>query len=99
MRNRIGRKGFTRTRSWLLSMGLHGLLLAAAALVLIDRLVPIEDEPSLHVTASKSAPPAIDIGRREEPRRMGIPKDDAVLRYREEPVLIHPEAGSSDHCE
>src|SRR5438477_10682705 len=85
---------------WLISAGIHAVLLLGASLYAIDKLVPVEDNEVAVVVAAKSTPV---INEPERPRdvfeRKGIPKDDQVSQPTDEPAIFCPEAKESDHNE
>src|SRR6185503_2951123 len=79
---------------WLISVGIHAVLILGAKLVAID-----EGEVAVVVTA-KSAPVVAEIERpRDVFERKGIPKDDQVAQPTDEPAIFFPEAKESDHNE
>ncbi|HXX92702.1 MAG TPA: hypothetical protein VEN81_03655, partial [Planctomycetota bacterium] len=84
---------------WLVSAGLHALLILGAALVYMERTMP-GDEGSVEVVLS--AAPARPVPELERPRdvfeRKGIPKDEPST-VADEPAIFFPEAKESDHNE
>src|SRR5262245_59407713 len=91
---------FSNAPWWLVSAGLHAVLILGATLVAIERLVAIDDgEVSVMVTSART-PVIEEIPRpRDLFERKGIPKDDQVSQPTEEPAIFFPEAKESDHNE
>jgi len=86
---------------WFISAALHAVLLLAAALVCIERLVPVDEGTLLiHVRAAAPllVPPTIE-GIRDVLVRKPLPTDDSQTPANDEPVLYFPEAAKSDHNE
>ncbi len=85
---------------WLISAGLHIVLLLAAALVVVDTLVQADEGEVMVVVGAK---PTSVINEIERPRdvfeRKGIPKDEGAQQPTEEPAIFFPEAKESDHNE
>src|SRR5258706_7045133 len=85
---------------WLVSAGIHAVLILGATLVAIEKLIAIDDG---EVAVVVSAPRQTPIAEVERPRdvftRAGIPKDDQVSSPTEEPAIFFPEAKESDHNE
>src|SRR5262252_8079641 len=83
---------------WLVSAGLHAVLILGATLIAIERLIAVDEG---QVTVMVSGPSAPIIKELERPRdiieRKGIPKDDQVSMPTEEPAIFFPEAKESDH--
>jgi hypothetical protein len=84
---------------WLISAGIHAVLLLGASLYAIDRLVPLEDNEVAVVVAAKSST-VIDepVRPRDVFERKGIPKDEPS-QPTDEPAIFFPEAKESDHNE
>jgi len=84
---------------WLISAGLHVVLMLVATLVYIEKFHTI-DEGEVIITVHP-APSAV-IQELERPKdvveRKGIPKDE-VQQATEEPAIFFPEAKESDHNE
>jgi hypothetical protein len=91
---------FANSPWWLISAGIHAVLLLGASLYAIDKFVPVDDNQVAVVVAAK---PATIINEPERPRdvfeRKGIPKDDQVSSPTEEPAIFFPDAKESDHNE
>jgi len=85
---------------WLISAGIHVVLLLGATLFTIERLMAIDEG---EVLLAVTPPPKSVINELERPRdvfeRKGIPKDDNVAQPTEEPAIFFPEAKESDHNE
>jgi hypothetical protein len=85
---------------WLISAGLHVVLLLGAALVYIERSMGLEDGA---VEVQLTTRPAGALSEIERPRdvfeRKGIPKDDVTSSPTDEPAIFFPEAKESDHNE
>ncbi len=84
---------------WLVSAGIHAVLLLGASLYAIDRLVDREETfgcPRIY----PSPPPVIEepLRPRDDIARKGIPKDEASFAT-DEPAIFFPEAKESDHNE
>src|ERR1043166_5794508 len=85
---------------WLVSTGVHVVLLLAASLYYIEKNVPIDDSEVAVVVGAKSAPAVQEIERpRDVFERRGIPKDDQQTHPTEEPAIFFPNAEESDHNE
>jgi hypothetical protein len=85
---------------WLISVGIHAVLILGATLVAIERLVAIDEGEVAVVVTAKSAPVVAEIERpRDVFERKGIPKDDQVAQPTDEPAIFFPEAKESDHNE
>jgi hypothetical protein len=84
---------------WLVSAGIHAVLLLGASLYAIDKLVDREDNEVAVVVAAKNTPvinePEV---RRDVFSRKGIPKDEPS-QPTDEPAIFFPEARESDHNE
>ena len=84
---------------WLISAGLHVVLLLAGALIAVERTIAI-DEGAVEVRISARAAELAEIERpRDVFERKGIPKDDPVAQPTDEPAIFFPEAKESDHNE
>jgi hypothetical protein len=84
---------------WLLSAGLHAVLILAAALIYVEKLVDIDEGAVEVVLTTRAAGPVTEIERpRDVFERRGIPKDDATAPT-DEPAIFFPEAKESDHNE
>jgi len=85
---------------WLISVGIHAVLVLGATLVAIEKLVAIDEGEVAVVVTAKSAPVVAEIERpRDVFERKGIPKDDQVAQPTDEPAIFFPEAKESDHNE
>src|SRR5579859_5541000 len=85
---------------WLISVGIHAVLILGATLVAIEKLVAIDEGEVAVVVTAKSAPVVAEIERpRDVFERKGIPKDDQVAQPTDEPAIFFPEAKESDHNE
>src|SRR5437773_3323272 len=85
---------------WLVSTGLHAVMLLAASLYYIEKNMPIDDSEVAVVVGAKSAPVVQEIERpRDMFERRGIPKDDQVSNPTDEPAIFFPDAKESDHNE
>ena len=84
---------------WLVSAGIHAVLLLGASLYAIDKIIDREDNEVAVVIAPKSAPvmnePEV---KRDVFNRKGIPKDEPS-QPTDEPAIFFPEAKESDHNE
>jgi hypothetical protein len=85
---------------WLVSAGIHAVLLLGASLFALERYLPIELPPP-DCFPRREAPRVI--AEVEHPRdlfeRKGVVKDDPVRQPTEEPALFFPSAELSDHNE
>ena len=88
----------SNTPWWLISAGLHIVLLLAGALIAVERSIAI-DEGAVEVRISARSPQLAEI---ERPRdlfdRKGVPRDDASAPL-DEPAIFFPQAKESDHNE
>src|SRR5579862_9495430 len=85
---------------WLISFGLHAVLVLGAALIYVERLVAVDEGAVEVVLTTQAAGPVAEIERpRDVFERKGIPKDDAAPSAAEEPAIFFPEAKESDHNE
>jgi hypothetical protein len=83
---------------WLISAGLHVVLLLAGALIAVERTIAI-DEGAVEVRISARAEELAEIDRpRDVFERKGLPRDDAAAPL-DEPAIFFPEAKESDHNE
>jgi len=85
---------------WMVSVGIHAVLILGATLVAIENLIAIDsDGPIVQITRDRV--PAIQ--EIERPRdifeRKGLPKDEPTTAPTEEPAIFFPEAKESDHNE
>src|SRR5436190_1072416 len=88
----------TNTPWWLISAGVHVVLLLAAALVYVERALAIEDG-AVEVLITRRGPTLPEIERPADVfERKGIPKDDGATAL-DEPAIFFPEAKQSDHNE
>src|SRR5262245_43177517 len=87
---------------WLISAGLHAVVMLGAALIYVERLLAIEVTPVYVSTRDASSFPLIpepDIVR-DTFTRKGLPSDDSENRSaNDEPVIFNPLAKKSDHNE
>src|SRR5258706_9904837 len=82
---------------WLISAGIHIVLLLGATLVVVDRMIQIEDGETVVSVAPKTSTIINEVERpRDVFERKGIPKDDNS-QPTEEPAIFFPEAKESDH--
>lgn len=89
---------FRNTPWWMISVGLHGVLLLGAALVYVERTLSI-DEGGVEVLISNRRSELADLERpRDLFERKGIPQDDAKAPT-DEPALFFPDAKPADHNE
>src|SRR6185295_4709153 len=87
----------SNTPWWLISAGLHVVLLLAAALVYVERALAI-DEGGVEVKINARPAELAEVDRpRDLFERKGIPRDDASPL--DEPAIFFPEAKESDHNE
>src|SRR6185503_1184145 len=91
---------FSNAPWWLVSAGIHAVLVLGATLIAIERAFTIDDG---EVAVVVSGAPKQVFQEIERPRdvfnRPGLPKDDATTAPTEEPAIFFPEAKESDHCE
>src|SRR5438876_681653 len=84
---------------WLISTGIHAVLLLAASLYYIEKNMPIDDSEVAVVVGTKPPPLMQEIERpRDVFERKGIPKDEPS-NPAAEPAIFFPEAKESDHNE
>src|SRR6185295_9719830 len=85
---------------WLVSAGIHAVLILGATLVAIEKLIAIDDG---QVSVMVSAPRRDVIAEIERPRdifeRKGIPKDEPNTNPTQDVAIFFPEAELSDHNE
>ncbi|HEV3026339.1 MAG TPA: hypothetical protein VG457_02145, partial [Planctomycetota bacterium] len=85
---------------WLISAGLHAVLILGAALVYVERMVAVDEGAVEVLLTSRATGPVAEIERpRDVFERKGIPKDDAAAPATDEPAIFFPEAKESDHNE
>jgi hypothetical protein len=85
---------------WLISAGIHAVLLLGASLFALERYLPIDEGEVQVVVGPKSNTVMNEIERpRDVFERKGIPKDDQVSQPTDEPAIFFPEAKESDHNE
>src|SRR5579862_5259804 len=85
---------------WLISAGLHGVLILGAALVYVEHLVDVDEGAVEVLLTTRAAGPVDEIERpRDVFERKGLPKDDASAAPTEEPAIFFPDAKESDHHE
>lgn len=90
---------FSNTPWWLVSAGLHAVLILGATLVAMERLQQLDDDQVTVLVSSARGNLIQEVERRRDVfDRRGIPKDDAQAAT-EEPALFFPEAKESDHNE
>src|SRR5579862_6235833 len=91
---------FSNAPWWLVSAGLHAVLILGATLVAIEQLAAIESEgPVVFVTGS-AAPKIPEVVReRDIFERHGLPSEDKTPARNDEPIIFFPEAEKSDHNE
>jgi hypothetical protein len=85
---------------WLISMGLHAVILLATALVYVERLMAIEQE-EIVCFRQTPPPPVVDPPpTRDDFTRKGLPLDDDKTNPpSQEPVIFFPQAIDGDHIE
>jgi hypothetical protein len=91
---------FSNAPWWLVSAGLHAVLILGATLVAIERLAAIEGGETI-VNVTRAADPVIQqIERKRDVfERRGLPSDDPTPAVNDEPIIFFPEAKDSDHNE
>src|SRR5437773_11128013 len=84
---------FSNAPWWLVSAGIHAVLILGATLVALERYITV-DAGELSVIVSASNPKTIpEIERpRDVFERRGIPKDDQASTPTEEPAIFFPNA-------
>jgi hypothetical protein len=91
---------FSNTPWWLVSAGIHAVLILGATLVAIERTWSVDDNPVTVLVASARSFLFQEVDRpRDVFERKGIPKDDPQTAPTEEPAIFFPEAKESDHNE
>src|SRR5262245_60509837 len=76
---------------WLLSAGLHVVLLLATTLIYVDRMMSIDEGETIVSVAPKAATIINEIERpRDDFERKGIPKDDGASAPSDEPAIFFP---------
>jgi hypothetical protein len=91
---------FANSPWWLISAGIHAVLLLGASLWAIEKIIPYgEDEIPI---AFSRTPPKVDLPD-DRPHDLvdskGIPSDEPVSQPMEEPKLFFPDAKPSNHNE
>ena len=85
---------------WMVSVGIHAVLVLGATLVAIEHLEAVEKGPT-EITITRAASSFIQ--EPEKPRdvfnRRGLPIDDPTPSANDEPIIFFPEAKESDHNE
>jgi hypothetical protein len=87
---------------WLISAGIHVVLLLVAGLVYMERAITPETEFDIIVTQAAPPPliPLPEPGRADEGFvRRELPKEDGETRTAEEPTIFFPMAEMGDHIE
>ncbi len=85
---------------WLVSSGIHVVLVLAAMLIYVEKSMAVEDGEVIISTSAAAATVVNEIERpRDDFERRGIPKDDNVASATDEPAIFFPEAKESDHHE
>jgi hypothetical protein len=91
---------FSNAPWWLVSAGIHAVLILGATLVAIERMMTLE-AGEIAIVVNSSAPKMIQ--ELERPRdvfeRAGLPKDDPVVNPSQDVAIFFPEAELSDHNE
>jgi hypothetical protein len=91
---------FSNAPWWLVSAGIHAVLILGATLVAIEKLIAVEPG-DISIVVNNSAPKMIQ--ELERPRdvfeRAGIPKDEPVTNPSQDVAIFFPEAELSDHNE
>jgi len=88
----------SNTPWWLISAGVHVVLLLAAALVYVERALALDDG-AVEVRITRAGPALAEVERPADIfERKGVPKDDPAAPL-DEPAIFFPEAKSSDHNE
>ncbi|HVR85325.1 MAG TPA: prenyltransferase/squalene oxidase repeat-containing protein, partial [Planctomycetota bacterium] len=91
---------FSNAPWWMVSVGIHAVLILGATLVAIENLIAVDGGETL-VQVTRAAAPVIQ--ELERPRdvfdRKGLPKDEPTTAPTEEPAIFFPEAKESDHNE
>jgi hypothetical protein len=85
---------------WMLSLGIHAVLILGATLVAIEKMVQVDEGEVAVVISARSAPVIQEIERpRDVFTRAGIPKDDQATMPTDEPAIFFPNAEIGDHNE
>jgi Squalene-hopene cyclase C-terminal domain/Prenyltransferase and squalene oxidase repeat len=86
---------------WLVSVGIHAVLILGATLVAIERLIAVEPTEISVLFGPKASPQIADLERpRDVFDRKGIPTDEPnSASSNDEPIIFFPEAKKSDHNE
>ncbi len=86
---------------WLVSAGLHMVVMLGMTLIYVERLMAIDDGGTTVVTrpTDVAVPPVDPDAKRDDFTRRGIPKDDGVSSASEDPIIFFPDAELSDHNE
>ncbi|MBI3856085.1 MAG: hypothetical protein HY293_10395, partial [Planctomycetes bacterium] len=91
---------FSNAPWWLVSVGLHAVLILGATLIAIERLIAVDNgEVSVMVSGATNKVFQELERPRDQFTRAGIPKDDQVNMPTDEPAIFFPEAKESDHNE
>jgi len=83
---------------WLVSAGIHAVLLLGASLYAIDRLVPVDEVVNVIVSGGHTAPVVEPERPRDIFERKGLPKDEPSVPT-DQPAIFFPGAKLSDHNE
>src|SRR5436190_8652119 len=85
---------------WMVSVGIHAVLILGATLVAIERLVALDDGGTFVNVTGPAAPVIQEIERKRDVfTRAGLPKDEQEQVRTDEPAIFFPEAKESDHNE
>src|SRR6185295_7563526 len=85
---------------WLVSVGIHAVLILGATLVAIEKYIEIDRGEVTVFLPGRSAPVIQEIERKRDVfERKGIPKDDQQTMPTEEPAIFFPTAEIGDHNE
>jgi hypothetical protein len=91
---------FSNAPWWMVSVGIHAVLVLGATLVAIENLIAIEPGDTFINVTGPRLPILQELERpRDVFTRAGVPKEDQVSRPTEEPAIFFPEAKESDHPE
>ncbi|HZE98587.1 MAG TPA: prenyltransferase/squalene oxidase repeat-containing protein [Planctomycetota bacterium] len=94
------RAWFSNAPWWMLSMGLHAVLILGATLVAIEKLIAVDEGEVTVMVSARSSPMIQELERpRDVFDRKGMPKDDQQQTPTDEPAIFFPEAKLSDHNE
>jgi hypothetical protein len=86
---------------WLVSAGIHAVVLLGAALVYVERLLAVEPTP-VEVTINRTKPvefPIDTLTPRDSFQRKGLPSDEPERSTNDEPIIWFAGAKPSDHNE